>query len=396
MTETSIGAGIQASEVPSIQQQIRELSPLEQIKEELRAELRHEMDMAVADVERRYAQARELEMSALYGTERSVHAEDLNLNMAILEGYTLTSNSPANGSIAWASLHIVYQGVDYTIADGNTANRFVWFVKPGSGTTATLQTSNTQPTLGPNDTLVFVNNGGVAIEAGSSGIAWAVGTAVIGDAQVSGGISQSKVSGLGTTLSDLNDAVTLAQATADGAISQTFGPTFPWANGVAQDASKIGDVHTFQGAADQVAYPDGTSYKWSGSAGNPANQWVLITDANVSKALADAAAAKNAVAGKTTAYYRTVAQGAPPTPTEGFTAGDEWIQTDNGNYTQRWSGSAWVAAQVGNANIASGISGSKIGSGISPANLTGAGTAPTAAIPQLPAAKLNIASHLFY
>ncbi|HET9186949.1 MAG TPA: hypothetical protein VFN80_03275, partial [Acidothermaceae bacterium] len=102
-----------------------------------------------------------------------VYAEDLNLKKHVLTGYTVTDNTPTAGSIAWASLHVVYNGTDYAITDANTALKYAWFDPTASSTV--LQTSNTKPTnLTGAATLVFVNNGGTAIIAVDSAMPAAV------------------------------------------------------------------------------------------------------------------------------------------------------------------------------------------------------------------------------
>lgn len=89
-----------------------------------------------------------------------VFAEDLYLpDRAYLTGYTLTNNSPSGGSIAWLDVHVVYNGVDNTTTNANTANKYVWW---SSATPTVLQTNNTKPTLAAGDVLLFVNNGGTA------------------------------------------------------------------------------------------------------------------------------------------------------------------------------------------------------------------------------------------
>jgi hypothetical protein len=380
---------------------------------ELRALIQQDFNAAVADVERRLAQARELERSAAFGTPRQIHAEDLNLSKFMIDGYTLTANSPANGSIAWANLHLVFQGVDYTITAANTALKYTYFVKPASytpGTNHPLVSSNTKPVLGPNDALVFVNNvvGGMStpISVLETSIPYAIGDGVVSDAEVSS-LSQAKITGLSGALNTFTTDIQRVEAKADGAITQWIQPDFPWANGTVQGTEKTGDVYTAQGSTDQVARPDGRSWKWSGPSGAPANNWILIADSDVAKALADSAAAKNGLAGKNTSYYRTMAQGAPPTPTDGFATGDEWVQTDNANYTQRWTGSAWTAVLYGDAAL-SGISGGKVGSGINGDNVTtgtvvaarvGAGVngaVLTTATGQVVPSKLNIPVHMLY
>lgn len=132
----------------------------------LRPFLVDDLGRTLDDIEWRFGQA--LAREAGLPGARQVTAEDLDTTQHVLTGYTVTNNSPIAGSIAWASLHIVYAGVDYTITDGNTALKYAYFVKPGSGTSATLTLSNTKPTLGPDDLLVFINNGGTAIVAGAS------------------------------------------------------------------------------------------------------------------------------------------------------------------------------------------------------------------------------------
>jgi hypothetical protein len=88
-----------------------------------------------------------------------VYAEDLNLlGRHMITGYTITANTPAVGSIAWADLKMVYNGQETAITNGNTANTYAWW---SSTTTPTvLQTSNAKPTLATGDVLLFLNKGG--------------------------------------------------------------------------------------------------------------------------------------------------------------------------------------------------------------------------------------------
>src|SRR5690606_14350513 len=75
-------------------------------------------------------------------------------------------NTPSPGFISWTGLHIVYKGVDYTIQDGNTNKRFVYW-KPSVSTTI-LQTSDTLPELGDDDLLVFLNKNGIHVTVPTS------------------------------------------------------------------------------------------------------------------------------------------------------------------------------------------------------------------------------------
>lgn len=74
--------------------------------------------------------------------------------------YTLLSNSPVSGSISWAGVHIVYDGVDYAIVDGSTTSKFVYWLLSSP---TTFQVSDEMPSLGQDDTIVFLNKSGVAI-----------------------------------------------------------------------------------------------------------------------------------------------------------------------------------------------------------------------------------------
>jgi hypothetical protein len=73
--------------------------------------------------------------------------------------YSILNQSPVNGKIAWSSVRIVYDGAEYLVADGNTADKFVYWV---ASLPSALQTSAVFPTLAAQDCLVFLNNGGIA------------------------------------------------------------------------------------------------------------------------------------------------------------------------------------------------------------------------------------------
>lgn len=435
MTQTEIGSGIQPVEMPPEPSPIPtfeapsevEPTPMPEIQmpanfnimelvDAVKAGIRHEMDAAVADIERRLGQNREIERAIMTGVPReTVHAEDLNIGKHLIDGYTMTANSPANGSIAWANLHVVLLGVDYTITDGNTANKYAWFIKPGSGTSATLQTGNTLPVLGPNDALIFVNNGGTPISALETSVSYAVGPGVIGNAQLASEVQ--------TVLSTLQANDIAQQSAIDGSITTYYQNDPPWPAG----SPSPGGGNVNQG---DVWYDsnDNGAFRWTGATpggGVTANSWQRIADT-------DNSALAGQINTKTTTYL--AATTAPPVaPSGGFTTGDLWMKTNQNNLLARWSGSAWVDLQLGDAAI-SGIGGSKVGSGISASNvttgtlqgtlvgtgingsnvttgtvggarigsgvspsvLTGSGTAPVNAIPQLTPAKLNTAFHMLY
>lgn len=133
------------------------------IENVLHEKLSHFLD----DITFRIGQAYELTERAGNGGKGTVYAEDLNIkNRVFLTGYTITNNTPAAGSIGWTDLHVVYNGIDYAIANGNTALQYVYFQPPATApapnTQTTLKFSATKPVLADGDVLLFVNEAGVA------------------------------------------------------------------------------------------------------------------------------------------------------------------------------------------------------------------------------------------
>lgn len=91
----------------------------------------------------------------------SIEADKLNIVRHIVTGAAWSDNSPSAGYIAWAGAKVTYNGSTYTIADGNTNKKYVWWDFSLSKTT--FQVSNTQPTLTDDDLLVAYNNSGIHI-----------------------------------------------------------------------------------------------------------------------------------------------------------------------------------------------------------------------------------------
>jgi|GEM_PF-4052169 len=91
----------------------------------------------------------------------SIEADKLLIARHILSGATWTDNSPLAGYVAWSGAKVTYNGATYTITDGNTNKKYIWW--DFSLSTTTFQTSDTQPTLTDDDLLVAYNNGGLHI-----------------------------------------------------------------------------------------------------------------------------------------------------------------------------------------------------------------------------------------
>lgn len=393
-------------------------TPLAQeVKNLVRGELSNFLDdvefrlAQTADINRRTLAALESlggKAPSLAGPGGQVYAEDMNIARHVATGYTVTSNSPVAGSIAWASLHVVYNGTDYTLTNGNTALKYTWF--DGAVSTTVAQSSNSKPTLAGNAVLLFVNEGGTVREAHNSSMPPALGnnavdsgalqvgsvlTAAIGDGQITGA-KTSFYTTLAAAVTAAQSAADLAQATADGSISTYYQSNPPWADGDAtaggasNPASKIGDMWYDQ--------DDGNSYRWTGATGTPTNTWRLIEDSSIAAALAAANAAQNTANVKTTTFYN--ANAAVPTA---LTIGDFWVVTDKDNLIRRASavGTAnWVDVQIGTQAIKDGaitdvkvpaganINGNKLlGSSVGSGQLGAGAVTPV---------KLNFLQHVIY
>lgn len=421
-TDTLFDSGISPVHVPASQPQETTLSVVNpDLHQEIKELLNGELGGWLTDVEFRLKQSQAIEQrmlavleqiagnvvqagdvpdNVIQFPERTLYAEDINDLTHRVTGYGVLSNSPSAGSIAWTSVNVVYNGTTYTLTNGNTALKYAWF--DGAVSTTVMQVSNTKPVLAGNAVLLFVNDGGVVREAWNASIPPAVGNNAVDNlALLNGAVTGTKIAdgtitaaktdfaaGFTTAISGLNDAVALAQATADGAISTYFQSNAPWANGSTQPVAVVGDVW--------YDSDDGKAYRWSGAAGSPANTWVEIVDAGTNAALAAAAAAQTTANGKITTFY--AAAGSPPAAT---TIGDLWVVTDQGNQLRRATATgtaSWVTVQLGTNALADGaITDVKVGSGINGSKI-GDGTLSGLKVTNgtLGATKLNTLIHTIY
>jgi hypothetical protein len=137
--------------------------------------------------------------------------------------YTLTSNSPSAGYIAWANASIIYNGVTYPVANGNTSLKYVWWDLTAP---TTLKTSATFPTIPVGGAIVFLNANGVATSVldSPSVISDVIPPGTIQDIQLAG-LAASKITGQLTdaqvaqiSAAKITGSITSTQIT-DGAIS---------------------------------------------------------------------------------------------------------------------------------------------------------------------------------
>lgn len=367
----------------------------ENFKAELRNFMHSEFSNFLSDVEFRVAQAYDVSKRAAGNAAGMIYAEDINTTAFQITGYTMSANTPGAGSIAWTQVHIVHAGVDYTIADGNTALRYTWFVKPGSGTTATLQSSNTKPTLTVNDCLVFVNTAGQPVNALTTSLPVALGDGAVDSGSIlNGAVTAAKTdfyTTLSTAITNAQTDATNAIAIADGSITSHFQETAPWAEGSVQPAGRTGDLW--------YKPSNGQAYRWTGPTPGgaiPINNWYLIEDSDISAALTAANNAQTTANGKITTFYAVLAS-----PPSALAIGDLWIVTDQGNQLRRATAlgtGSWVTVQISGAAIASGgVGNTQLGTGIDGQKLsTGTVGSTQLGSSAVTPTKLNILDHIMF
>ena len=76
---------------------------------------------------------------------------------ALNKDYVVINNSPLNGYIAWQNVKITYKGEEYSVIDGNTNMRYIWW---DYNYPTVMQTTDDFPELTDDDVLVFFNKFG--------------------------------------------------------------------------------------------------------------------------------------------------------------------------------------------------------------------------------------------
>ncbi|MGC4375935.1 hypothetical protein WD019_03185 [Fictibacillus sp. Mic-4] len=151
---------------------------------------------------------------ATNGVGQRIHTSDLNIATHMIDGYAFTNNSPSNGSVAWTDVNIVYKGTTYTITNGNTANKYIWWQFSATDKTK-LQTSNTKPNLTQDDILIGVNDGGVFT------LTMAPGKFTPGGALMDGSVGTGELATGAVTSAKLAALAVDASKLADGAVTDT-------------------------------------------------------------------------------------------------------------------------------------------------------------------------------
>lgn len=124
----------------------------------------------VAQLESQLDDLRSLVTTRLFGTNKSSNYNpfsndpiyDYKLISQAVRVYNAvwTDNSPGAGQVAWAGATVTYLGNTYTITNGNTAVGNIYIYWQASNPFV-FQAATAPPTLGDNDFLIALSNGGV-------------------------------------------------------------------------------------------------------------------------------------------------------------------------------------------------------------------------------------------
>lgn len=128
------------------------------------------------------------------------------------------------------------------------------------------------------------------------------------------------------------EAATSAQATADGKVTvfyETGAPTV-------DDVASLGDMWV------DVTNPDApVAYQYDGAV------WAVMANGDAAAALAAAQDAQATADGKIESFWQ-------PDPPTGASYGDLWFDTNDGNHSYRWDGTAWQSLAIGTGAILPG------------------------------------------
>lgn len=166
--------------------------------------------------------------------------------------YTIENNKPTAGCIRWSGLNMQYNGQSYDITDGYTnATYAYWTISYPNN----LVVTNTYPSLGVDDCLVFLNKNGIAtVVPGATALdgALIVPGTVLADAIAANSITGDKIAAGAISANQIAANAVGAAAIAAGAVT---------ADKIAVEnllalAAKIGDWEIGEGIQKSETHPN--------------------------------------------------------------------------------------------------------------------------------------------
>lgn len=172
--------------------------------------------------------------------------------------FTIENNQPSAGCVRWSNLHMQYLGTNYTIINGYTNYPYIYWT-PSSPTN--LIVSNSFPTLGKDDCLVFLNKSGTAITVPGSTVLQGdliVPGSIVANAIAANTITGDKIAASTITASNIASGTIVAGNIATGAITadkvaaNAIGATAIAANAITSDKIVTDAITTAKIASSAV------------------------------------------------------------------------------------------------------------------------------------------------
>ena len=274
------------------------------------------------------ANAGSLNIASTDITNFAVTASKIYTRIPIVDGLTLTNNSPSAGYVAWNAHKIYYNGVEYSISAGNSNLKYIYWYNLA----ASLGATNTHPADGGvsgwtpgRDFIIAVNISGTGQQAWN-----AIANQVIGSAYImNAAINDAHVNSLSGTKISASSSVAIGGTTygSDGIQLQynSGNPRFYAGDGSQQYVK-------FDGSTLEVS---GNILIKSGSSG-----YTNISDRPTSLSAINSSEGSKLAGIQTGATRNIITRSASSSPPSSPAAGDIWHQTDTA-ITYRYSGSSW-------------------------------------------------------
>jgi hypothetical protein len=182
-------------------------------------------------------------------SDAAISASKINAGFLIVSDDLWTDNSPINGEIAWNEHDLFWNGRQYTIAAGHTANKYIYW-----DSMATIYgSSNTMPDLSDTGFLIAINNDG------EHQIVWkqAIAKKLIGEEMLAeGAVTATKIANAAIGSAAIAEAAILAAHIHEAAIQTAHikdaAITSAKIKDIAADKITIGSATTFEPGYDPV------------------------------------------------------------------------------------------------------------------------------------------------
>ena len=152
--------------------------------------------------------------------------------------YSVFHNTPIAGAIQWETLCMQYEGETYLIADGYTNTRYAYWALAYPNN---LVVTDDYPNLGPDDCLVFVNKGGIAITVPYASV-------VAGDLLIPGSVLADAIAANAIT----TEKIAAGAVTANTVAANAIGTNALAAGAVTTDVLAAGAVTSNTVAANAI------------------------------------------------------------------------------------------------------------------------------------------------